>query len=193
MDRAGENRFARLRPPIGARLWRQAVGARIAERALPLALTGDVLLLRVATSVWAHELSLLSDEVCERLRERGIAVRKLRFQVGAVPGVDRPPERRTSRAVPRSGARRELPRELAAALDRMNDDGLRDAIALAASANLAWQELARPAPPTDVSEARRGAQAPRSAGVESAPPAQGSPASREAWTNSREAERRRPR
>src|ERR1700684_3715426 len=93
--RAGENRFARLRPPIASRVWREAVGARIADKAKPVSISGGVLLLRVST----HELSLLADEVTERLRARGIDVHQLRFHVGALPAVERPPERRVSRPV----------------------------------------------------------------------------------------------
>jgi len=69
LERAGENRFARAREAIPAALWREAVGARIAERALPLSLEDGTLVLRVPTSVWANELSLLADEVFARLKE----------------------------------------------------------------------------------------------------------------------------
>ena len=100
LDRAGENRFARTREAIPVALWRDAVGARIAERALPVSLEDGMLLLRVPTSVWANELSLLADDVCARLQERGVVARELRFRVGAVPAVERPPERRIARAVP---------------------------------------------------------------------------------------------
>src|SRR5260370_33659531 len=84
LDRAGESRFARAHSPIAPKLWRDAVGARIAERAHPVSIYGGVLLLRVPSSVWAHELSLLSETVGERLRERGVAGRELRFRVGAL-------------------------------------------------------------------------------------------------------------
>ena len=178
LDRAGENRFARARPPIAAKVWRDAVGARIAERALPLSLSGGVLLLRVPTSVWANELSFLGEELCARLRERGVDARQLRFHVGALPAVDRPPERRETRAVPRPSVHREPPHELALVLGRVRDVDLRAAIARAATANLAWQEVTRVASPGPVSEAQRAARAPRSAAGESAPPAPAKPASR---------------
>jgi hypothetical protein len=175
LDRAGESRFARARPPIPMRLWREAVGPRIAERAQPISLWSGVLVLRVSTSVWAHELSLLSEEVCARLRERGVEARQLRFFVGAIAPAERPPERRIARAVPRTA---DIPRELAVALGRLSDAGLRSAIAQAAASNLAWQSAARPAPAVAVSEALRGARAPRSAEEESARQDRTSPASR---------------
>jgi hypothetical protein len=174
LDRAGENRFARAREAIPAALWREAVGARIAERARPLSLEDGTLVLRVPTSVWANELSLLADEVFARLKERGVIARELRFRVGAVPAVERPPERRIARAVP---VIREVPDELARVLATVNDPQLRQAIESAAAANLAWQSVTRPAPQSAITEAQRAARAPRSSGAESAPPAQKSPAS----------------
>lgn len=175
LDRAGENRFARARSPIALNVWRDAVGARIADRARPVSLWNGVLLLRVATSVWAHELSLLAAEVCARLRERGVEARELRFRVGALEAVERPPERRVARAVPTSFA---IPPELGRALDDVGDDSLRTAIERAAAANLAWQSVTRPAPHQEVSEARRAVRAPRGAATETARPARATPASR---------------
>jgi hypothetical protein len=175
LDRAGENRFAHARPPIAQALWREAVGARIAERARPIDLVGGVLLLRVPSSVWAHELSLLADEVCGRLRERGVDARQLRFRVGQVPAVDRPPERRVSRAVPTALV---VPPDVAVALGAVGDPELRAIIERAAAANLAWQTMVAPAPPGGVTEERRAARAPRSAAAGSAPPDPASPASR---------------
>ncbi len=177
LERAGESRFARTRPPISPALWRDAVGPRIAERAKPLSMHEGVLVLRVPTSVWAHELSLLGEEVCGRLRERGVEVRELRFRVGAVPPIDRPPERRIARAVP---AERKLPADVARALGEVTDEDLRAAIERAAAANLAWQEVSRPAREEPVNEARRAARAPRAAAAGSAPQARETPASREA-------------
>ena len=174
LGRTGENRFARVHPPFDARLWRDSVGARIAERAQPIALQDGTLLLRVPNSVWAHELSMLAEDVCSRLRERGVAVQRLRFRVGEPPLAERRPEPRISRSVP---AAQPLPAELAHTIGAVRDEDLRVAIAGAASANLAWQTVAGPAPEQPISEARRAARAPRGAGSETAPPVRTSPAS----------------
>jgi Dna[CI] antecedent DciA-like protein len=180
LQRAGENRFARAREAIPAALWRDAVGPRIAERAWPISLEGGVLLLRVPSSVWANELSLLSVEICARLLERSVTVRELRFRVGTVPAVERPPERRTVRAAPSPRDLPALPDDLARVLASVNDTDLRRVIESAAAANLAWQSVTRPVKDerdSPVSEAQRAARAPRSAGGESAPPDRTSPAS----------------
>lgn len=175
LERAGESRFARVRPPIATRVWREAVGARIAERARPVSIWDGVLLLQVANNVWAHELSLLADDVCARLRERGIEVRSLRFRVGSMGIVDRPAERRMARAVPKVFV---VPPEVTGALGSVGDDALRASIARAAAANLAWQSVSRPAPQQEISEAQRAARAPRGAAGETAPPDRAKPASR---------------
>lgn len=175
LGRTGENRFARARPPFDAKLWRDSVGARIAERAQPIALQDGALLLRVPNSVWAHELSMLAEDVCSRLRERGVEVRRLRFRVGEPLLAERRPEPRISRSVP---VVQPLPVELAHTIGAVGDEDLRAAIAGAAAANLAWQTVVGPLSEQAISEARRAARAPRGAGSETAPPARMSPASR---------------
>src|SRR5579883_2039602 len=159
LDRAGEDRFARARPPVSERVWRDAVGLRIADRARPVVLDRGVLTVRVATSVWANELSMLAPTILARLCERGVLVQELRFRVGPIEPPARPPERRSSQAVP---APAPLPKDIAQQLARIADPELREAVALAASANLAWRAHIDPPPST---EAPRAARAPRSSGT----------------------------
>jgi hypothetical protein len=134
--RAGENRYARKRPAVPDHLWAQAVGLRIAERARPLGLERGVLTVRAATSVWANELSLLSATLIERLRALGVEVNELRFRVGPLTPQPVPMETRKTRKVPPPAA---LPPEVAESLQRIADDELREAVAGAVKANLAWQ------------------------------------------------------
>jgi hypothetical protein len=174
LSRAGEDRFAPNRAPVPPHVWAATVGARIAERTRPLVLEDGVLVVRAATSVWASELSLLSDALVARLRTAGIAVRALRFRVGTIEPPDRSLEVRTSK-VP---APVDLDPRLARTIARVGDDELREAITHAARANLAWQAFndegdAGSAP----SAAPRGARAPRDAGTESGPPVRTSSAS----------------
>jgi hypothetical protein len=189
LERAGESRFARQSSPVSRNLWREAVGARIAERAHPVSISDGLLLLRVPSSTWAHELSLLAEVVCGRLRERGVDVRDLRFRVGALPNVERPPERRLARSVP---VRTALPSELASTLRDVDDEGLRATIASAAAANLAWQTVLHAAK-EQLNEGQRGVRAPRFSEGEIAPQARASGASPEAdsGTPANERDRRR--
>lgn len=157
IDRAGEDRFARNRPVVGERIWRDAVGLRIAERARPLSLERGVLTLRVTTSVWANELSLLAPTILERLRAQSVPVRELRFRVGPIEPPARPPERRTTRIIPGPAP---IPPELEALLANVDDDELRAAIADAASANLSWRAHVETPPPLPVSQRAQPASLP---------------------------------
>src|SRR4051812_36254908 len=101
LDRAGEDRFARTRAPIPMREWKLAVGPRIADRAHPVLLERGVLLVKVTSSVWANELSMLAPELLARLKVRGFGVTSLRFRVGPLDLPERAPERRAYRKIPR--------------------------------------------------------------------------------------------
>ncbi len=191
LDRAGESRFAPARAPIAARLWRDAVGARIADRVSPLSLYAGVLTLRVPSSVWAHELSLLTEELCVRLQERGIEARQLKFRVACAPKAERPPERRVPQAVPLRV--NELPPEVACVLAVVADPELRTAIARAVESNLAWQSVSHAPPEVPINEAQRGVRAPRCAGAGTAPSDQRYSAAHEARRRTPAAERDRSR
>lgn len=162
LERAGEDRFARRRPPIPVREWRAAVGPRIADRARPHALERGVLVVQVVTSVWANELQMLAPELVLRLKQRGYAVESLRFRVGPLDRIERPPERRAYRKVPPPAP---LEPALRASIAEVRDEGLRAVLEQAAQANLSWQEFV--AAPTAAPPAARG---PRGAGTGTAPP-----------------------
>lgn len=130
----------RARPdPIPLALWHSVVGERIAARTRPFALERRVLVVRVATAVWAQELGFLAPTIVERLRARGVNVDSLRLRVGPVdpPSRDEPPPP-MKKPVPRRAA---LPAEVASALGEIGDAELAEVIARAASANLAWQDV----------------------------------------------------
>jgi hypothetical protein len=127
------------RAPVSARDWEAAVGTRNVARAMPAKLDRGVLHVRVTSSAWAQELSLLSEPILTQLRARGIAVEALRFRVGHVEAPERSQTReeyvRTApRAVP-------LPASLAAEVERVSNAELRDAIRHAAEKNLGWQRM----------------------------------------------------
>ncbi|WP_438026143.1 DUF721 domain-containing protein [Sorangium sp. So ce233] len=135
--------------PMPFRDWEAAVGSRIAARARPLKLERGVLHVRAASSTWAQELSMLGDAITTQLRARGLPVHSLRFRVGKVDPVARPPWREEVRPAPKEAP---LPFEVRRELGKVPDPELRDAIAKAAARNLGWQEAeasARPryAPP----------------------------------------------
>jgi hypothetical protein len=181
LARAGEDRFAPNRAPLPPHVWAAAVGARIAERTRPLAIENGVLIVRAATSVWASELSLLSDALIARLHRAGVNVRALRFRVGPVEPPERTIEIRTAK-VPRPT---ELDPRVARTIARVKDDDLRETIAEAARTNLAWQAFNVPEIPV-ANATPRAARAPRDAETESAPPDRTTRASRGAARGTRE-------
>jgi hypothetical protein len=117
--------------------WRRLVGVGIAKRTRPLSLVRGVLLVQVGSAAWAQQLSLLTDTVLERLAEKGLAVRQLRFRVGPVEPLRREPAKQIIvREVPRVP----LPVVLREEIERVEDLELRAVLTSAASSNLAWQE-----------------------------------------------------
>jgi hypothetical protein len=166
LERAGENRFARKQLPVPLATWRKAVGPRIADRARPIALERGVLVVKVATSVWANELSLLAPQLVEKLAASGVEVKSLRFRVGPLDVIEGIPQLKQYRRVPPPVP---LGAELERSLADVEDEELRGTIERAARANLAWQ--ARPEPSGVPTSAQRGARVPRDAETESARPA----------------------
>ena len=134
--RAGEQRFAPKPPPFPLEIWRDCVGPAVARKSEPIALERGELLVRVQSSAWAQELSLLSITLLERLASCGIVAEKMRFRVGQPSYAIRP----SIQMVPRpiiEGLKLDEP--LAIAISDVVDDDLRRAITEAASMNLAWQ------------------------------------------------------
>ena len=82
--------------------WTHIVGPRIAARAWPESIRVGVLWVRVANAAWLQELSLLRDDLLERVRDalgNRPFVEDLKFQL--VPRGADPEDRPTSRRPPR--------------------------------------------------------------------------------------------
>jgi hypothetical protein len=121
---------------IDGMTWQKAVGYDVSRRTRPIRMDKGVLQLRVATSAWAQELALLKKTILARLREHGIKLDDIRFQVGTVEPAPRPMERRATKG-PRK--LRELPDQVKNAILRVEDEELRAVLTAAAATNLAWQ------------------------------------------------------
>ena len=61
--------------------WRRLVGDRVARRTEPGGLSGGVLTIYVASAPWAQELSLLTNELLERLKPLRLSIQSVRFRV----------------------------------------------------------------------------------------------------------------
>ncbi len=151
--------------------WRRVVGERIAQRTEPGPKRGRELTVFVASASWAQELSLLTNEIVERLKTVHVYVDNVRFRVRAIA----PPLREASAPKP-SERKGPLPPKLVAHLREIADDELRDAIGEAASLWLALEAPARRAistppavrsPRAAESQSARSDHTPRSARVKS--------------------------
>ncbi len=114
------------RPPVDEALWLLVVGRTVAARTRPGKLLPDgTLVVRTASSSWSQELSLLEPEIRARLASHGVAVARLRFQVGEVAPTTTPFEvARHTKGLPK----KPLTVELEAALAAVDDDELRAAL-----------------------------------------------------------------
>ncbi|MFW6051215.1 MAG: DciA family protein [Myxococcota bacterium] len=122
------------------RWWYRAVPDRVAERARPVRLRRGELVVHVASSTWAQELSFLHESLLRRCQRAApeAGVRRILFKVGKLP--PRPP--RPKEPGPKEPAPVEpselvkLPEDLARALAGIEDDRVREAVARAATTAL---------------------------------------------------------
>jgi len=140
--------------------WRRLLGDRVARRTEPGALAGGVLTIYVASAPWAQELSLLTNELLERLKPLKLRIASVRFRVRQqIQGSA------TARLKRRPAARAALPAELAQRVQAVDDPELREVIADAAELWLG--RLAK-------LSAKSAAPGPRSAASRSGPSARSS-------------------
>ncbi len=165
--RAGEHRFARVRPVISPLAWRALVGARIAERTVPQKIEFQTLTIIAATSTWAHELTLLSATILERLQTAGYDVQKIVVRPGHVEPPGRPLERRRSKKVPSKVA---LGEKLTHEIEQVEDQELAALLRDSAEMNLAWQKASE----NVATSTPRGATVPPAAETRTGPPGRSS-------------------
>jgi len=79
--------------------WRALVGPDAARRTSPERLADGCLTVHVDNSPWLSELTLRTEELLARLRERFGDVQAVRFVLGPLNGGARPPEPRASRGL----------------------------------------------------------------------------------------------
>ncbi|MCU0686075.1 MAG: DUF721 domain-containing protein [Polyangiaceae bacterium] len=123
--------------PVDEVAWRRVVGMGVALRSRPLRVVRGTLWVRVASSSWAQELSLLQATIIDRLATYGVRVERVRFQVGEVGPPNRAPR---LEAPPPAAPKADLPEDLVRALAAVEDEELRRTLTEAAGLNLAWQE-----------------------------------------------------
>jgi hypothetical protein len=122
-----------LHPELWAR-WSFIAGPLIANRALPLSLRKKVLTVVVENSSWLHELSFLKGMLLGRIAEEigPTKVRDVRFMLDPKAFV----RKRTMRFAPKAKRAQPLPRDIQAALAKVEDPGLAEIMARAIVAAL---------------------------------------------------------
>jgi predicted nucleic acid-binding Zn ribbon protein len=110
--------------------WAQATGAQVAGGARARAFQRGVLTVECSSSVWASELTYLSDQILARMRELAPnhPVQRLRFMVASSPAR---PEQQPPAAKPRGRRDSLTPAQLSAArtqASQVRDERLRAAI-----------------------------------------------------------------
>jgi hypothetical protein len=124
--------------PVSLEVWQDLVGTRIADRSKPARIDpSGTLIIHVPDSVWAQELSLLSTTIIARLSAMGTRVTGLRFIVGQVTAPRRGLTRFEHRKV---AAPVELPTDLKAEMESIEDPDLRAAFIKAASCSFAERD-----------------------------------------------------
>jgi predicted nucleic acid-binding Zn ribbon protein len=123
---------------IAPDVWRKIVGDRVADVTRAGRLRDGTLNVQTKSHVWAQELSLLSEDILERLRAAGLNVQRVRFYAQKLESM---PAEAPRKAPPPPAP---LPAELRARLESIEDPELRSIIAEAAAHSLARQQRTTP-------------------------------------------------
>jgi hypothetical protein len=150
LDRARTATARRAGVALDRETWGEVVGERVARRTKPGSIRDGTLTVVVESPVWAQELSLLSADIIAALTRRGLQLQAIRFRIGTVSELLRPPPAR-----PRQPPV-ELPDDVREHLAAVDDPELRQVIASAVGHSLANAKKRELKP-------KRGGPAPRSA------------------------------
>ncbi len=115
-------------------VWQEVAGVGFARRTQPTRFDRGTLWIQVASAGWAQELALVEKTIIERLRARGVAVDRLRYNVTDVARPDRGGVYAPPRAAVQAAREVELPAETARAVAKVRDPELREIIAKTARA-----------------------------------------------------------
>ncbi len=116
--------------------WRELVGHRVANRTQPLRVERGILHVKVTSSAWASELSLLQVPLLKKLKQFYPNIHALRFRVGTVSLPSSPPP-----AGPVVSA--DLPAPLLEKINELDDAKLSAVLREAAALSLGRQQRGR--------------------------------------------------
>ncbi len=119
---------------VSRRLWEEVAGVGFARRTRPARIHRGILWIQVASAGWAQELALAERLLLDRLRARGVAVERLRYEVVDVEAPDRGGVYAPKREEIERARAVEIPIEAARAVAKVTDPSLREVIAKTARA-----------------------------------------------------------
>lgn len=119
---------------VSRRLWEEVAGVGFARRTRPTRIHRGTLYIQVASAGWAQELALAERVLLERLRGRGVAVERLRYEVVDVDAPDRGGVYAPRREEVERARALDLPPEAARAVAKVQDPTLRELMAKTARA-----------------------------------------------------------
>lgn len=122
-------------------VWEQAVGPQIASQSRPEYLKRETLSVKVASSVWMHQLHFLKEEILGKVNASlgSPAVKDIRFTIGPLPPS---PEESNESAVPLPppGLLKERDkRMMEACLDSLTDQELKEIIRRVMTREIVWR------------------------------------------------------
>lgn len=154
--------------------WQGFAGRPLADHVWPSRIERGVLTLGADSSAWASEIAFMRETIVKRLAEElpALKIRSVRTTLGAQR--DRPvfvadPSVEPSSRKMRIPAAKGLPRALAVALSRIEDEGLRTVIARAARVSLASMPDDERADQGAGAEGSRSASSPQSSSLSPCP------------------------
>jgi hypothetical protein len=119
---------------VSRSVWQEVAGVGFARRTHPTRFDRGTLWVEVASAGWAQELALVEKTILQRLRERGVVVERLRFNVTDVVRAERGGVYGPPRSAVEAVRNMDVPAEVARAVNKVKDDDLRRVIANAARA-----------------------------------------------------------
>lgn len=138
---------------VAARLWPEVAGEQLAARTWVSSVRGDTMFIVATSSVWAHQLQMMEQDLVARLRDRAgedCPIHRLRFRAGGRPdpgdAVGTAPCASAAAVGPRQIAP-EIGPETAAAAKRAAGAVADDALSKAIERALRVQELPPARPP----------------------------------------------
>ncbi len=122
-------------------VWEGAVGPQIASQSRPEYLRRETLSVKVASSVWMHQLHFLKEEIIDKVNSGlgSTAVKDIRFTIGSVPP---PPEvgHEVVAPLPPPGLLKERDKQMMeACLESLTDEELKEIIRRVMTREIIWR------------------------------------------------------